>query len=38
MISNAKIYGLVLAGGKSTRMGVDKGLITYHGLPQRDYL
>ncbi len=38
MISNAKIYGLVLAGGKSTRMGADKGLIAYHGLPQRDYL
>ncbi|MFT6796121.1 MAG: molybdopterin-guanine dinucleotide biosynthesis protein A [Maribacter sp.] len=38
MISNAKIYGLVLAGGKSTRMGADKGLIAYHGIPQRDYL
>jgi molybdopterin-guanine dinucleotide biosynthesis protein A len=33
-----KIYGLVLSGGKSTRMGTDKGLIAYHGLPQRDYL
>jgi molybdopterin-guanine dinucleotide biosynthesis protein A len=38
MISNAKLYGLVLAGGKSTRMGEDKGLIPYHGVPQRDYL
>jgi len=38
MISNAKIYGLVLSGGKSTRMGQDKGLITYHGIPQRDHL
>lgn len=38
MISNAKIYGLVLSGGKSTRMGADKGLISYHGIPQRDYL
>lgn len=38
MISNAKIYGLVLSGGKSTRMGADKGLISYHGMPQRDYL
>lgn len=32
------LYGLVLSGGKSTRMGEDKGLITYHGIPQRDYL
>ena len=33
-----KIYGLVLSGGKSMRMGTDKGLIAYHGIPQRDYL
>ena len=33
-----KIYGLVLSGGKSTRMGNDKGLIDYHGIPQREYL
>lgn len=32
------LYGLVLAGGKSTRMGQDKGLIDYHGLPQRDHM
>ena len=38
MISNAKLYGLVLSGGKSTRMGEDKGLITYHELPQREHL
>ena len=38
MISNASIYGLVLSGGKSTRMGEDKGLITYHDLPQREHL
>ncbi|MBT8314647.1 MAG: NTP transferase domain-containing protein [Maribacter sp.] len=38
MISVAKIYGLVLSGGKSTRMGKDKGLIAYHGIPQREYL
>ncbi len=38
MTSTAKIYGLVLSGGKSTRMGKDKGLITYHGIPQREYL
>lgn len=38
MTSTAKIYGLVLSGGKSTRMGSDKGLIAYHGIPQREYL
>lgn len=38
MTSNAELYGLVLSGGKSTRMGSDKGLISYHGLPQREYL
>lgn len=32
------LYGLVLAGGKSTRMGRDKGLIDYHGKPQREYV
>ncbi|MBT8297765.1 MAG: NTP transferase domain-containing protein [Maribacter sp.] len=38
MILADKIYGLVLSGGKSTRMGKDKGLIAYHGKPQREYL
>jgi len=33
-----RINGLVLAGGKSQRMGKDKGLIDYHGAPQREYL
>lgn len=33
----APLYGLVLAGGKSVRMGADKGLINYHGQPQRDH-
>jgi len=31
------IKGLVLAGGKSTRMGEDKGQIVYHDLPQREH-
>ena len=33
----APIQGLVLAGGKSTRMGKDKTELEYHGKPQRDY-
>lgn len=32
------LLGLILAGGKSTRMGFDKGLIDYHGKPQYEYL
>lgn len=39
LIANkASLYGLVLAGGKSQRMGRDKGLIDYHGKPQREFL
>lgn len=38
MILRDKLYGLVLSGGKSTRMGKDKGQIAYHGIPQREYL
>lgn len=34
----APISGLVLAGGKSQRMGKDKGMINYHGIPQRQFL
>ena len=33
-----RLNGLVLTGGKSERMGKDKGLIDYHGMPQREYL
>jgi molybdenum cofactor guanylyltransferase len=32
------IYGLVLAGGRSSRMGRDKGLIVYNDKPQREYV
>ncbi len=35
--TRAPLYGLVLAGGKSTRMGEDKGRITYHGKAQREH-
>lgn len=33
-----QLYGLVVCGGQSTRMGNDKSLIDYHGKPQRYYL
>lgn len=36
--NSAPIKGLVLAGGHSTRMGRDKGLLEWHGKPQREYL
>ena len=32
------VKGLVLAGGKSMRMGEDKGAIDYHGLPHREHI
>lgn len=38
MTSNDKIYGLVLAGGKSTRMGTDKAQLNYRGLPHALFL
>jgi molybdopterin-guanine dinucleotide biosynthesis protein A len=31
------LYGLVLAGGKSSRMGRDKSMLEFHGMPQKDY-
>lgn len=33
-----KIKGLVLTGGKSTRMGRDKSVIEYHGKPQKYHI
>jgi len=33
----APINGLVLAGGKSTRMGTDKGTLNFYGKNQRDF-
>lgn len=33
-----EIYGLLLTGGKSSRMGSNKSLLEYHGKPQSDHL
>jgi molybdenum cofactor guanylyltransferase len=32
------LNALILIGGKSSRMGTDKGLLNYHGKPQQEYL
>lgn len=32
------LYGLVLCGGNSSRMGVDKSTLNYHGIEQRFHL
>jgi molybdopterin-guanine dinucleotide biosynthesis protein A len=34
----APLNALILTGGKSTRMGQDKALISHHGVPQYEYL
>lgn len=38
MTSTNNLKGLVLCGGRSTRMQQDKSAITYHGKPQWQYL
>ena len=38
MTDNCTLYGLVLAGGKSSRMGRDKATLSYHGKPQLVFL
>lgn len=38
MSSRPQLFGLVLAGGRSSRMGKDKGLIEFYGKPQREYV
>lgn len=36
--SQPPLFGLILAGGASVRMGIDKGTIDYRGLPHARYL
>ncbi|NAS30448.1 NTP transferase domain-containing protein [Flavobacteriaceae bacterium R38] len=37
-INSSVLNGLILGGGKSSRMGKQKILLDYHGKPQHDYL
>lgn len=38
MSNRVPLYGLILGGGRSLRMGREKSDIEYHGKPQRDFL
>jgi len=38
ILKGSDLYGLVLAGGLASRMGTDKGDLSYHGVPQREYM
>ena len=38
ILAPAPLFGLVLAGGKSTRMRQDKTKLEYHGKPQHEYM
>jgi molybdenum cofactor guanylyltransferase len=37
-MDNPALKGLVLNGGRSSRMGMDKGELVFHGKPQREFL
>lgn len=37
-MNNTFLNGLILAGGKSSRIGLDKAMIQFHGKPQFEYL
>ena len=38
ILKETELYGLVLSGGQSTRMGQDKSQINYYGKPQVEHL
>ena len=38
ILQDREVYGLILAGGRSTRMGEDKTKLVYHDQPQLEYL
>jgi len=38
LAQSRRLYGIVLAGGDSSRMKADKGALSYHGMPQALYL
>ncbi|MDL5048004.1 NTP transferase domain-containing protein [Oscillatoria amoena NRMC-F 0135] len=37
-MTNAPLNGLILAGGRSSRLGFDKNSLQFHGKPQPEYL